>query len=151
MRTHVVLALLTLTLGGGCANVVDPKLIYGTYDVMVSAFGKTDTTIAVASEGDNTLLLAFTAGFSTPYGAENATGLRVGLDGSGLSLDAQPVHVEHSTGILDGTLTGVGRTGGATLSLTLKVLPSNAVVKDANGDPLPAGATVDYEVQGARR
>ena len=51
---------------------------------------------------------------------------------------------------IDGTLTGIGTTGGASISLTLKVLPTNVILQDENGQPLPAGATIDYEVAGPK-
>ena len=145
------LALLAAT-AGGCANAVDPKLVYGSYGVTVSAFGKTDPTVVIASEGaDGAIILNFTYGFTTDHGAVNASGLRAELDGSTLKLKEQPVHVDHSTGEIDGMLTGVGTTGGASVSLTLKVLPSNVILKDENNQPLPAGTTVDYEVDGPKQ
>jgi hypothetical protein len=152
MRTTLALAAFAvLTFGAGCARTVDPELVYGSYSVMVSAFGKTDPTVVVAGKGaDGVILLNFTHGFTTDYGAINGTGLRVDLDGDRLELAQQPVHVDHSSGEIDGTLTGIGTTGGASLSLTLKVLPSNIILQDANGQPLPAGSTIDYEVAGPK-
>ena len=137
--------------GAGCANAVDEKLLLGTYSVMVSAFDKSDPAFVVASEGDDAILFNFTYGFYTDYGAENATGVRSHIDGDKLVIDEQPIHVDHSTGRIDGTLTGVGTTGSTSLDLTFHVLPSNVILKDPNGQPLPAGTTVDYEVTGPRQ
>lgn len=146
-----LLAVLLATLGG-CANAVDEKLLLGTYSVMVSAFGKTDPAFVVVSPGsDDAILFNFTYGFYTDYGAMNATGLRAHIDGDKVVWDDQPVHVDHSTGQIDGTLTGVATTGATSLQATFHVLPSNVILKDANGQPLPAGSTVDYEIDGPRQ
>lgn len=150
-----LLALLACVTGAGfssgCANAVDATLLYGTYNVSVSAFGKSDDTIVSISEGsDSVLLFHFTHGFTTDYDAKNATGLRVGLDGSTLIVDMQPVHVEHSSGTIDGTVTGTGSTGGASVDLVLKVLPTNVAIVGPDGTPLPAGSTVDYTVKGSK-
>jgi hypothetical protein len=118
---------------------------------MVSAFGKSDPAFVVASEGKDAILFNFTYGFTTDYGAVNATGIRSHIDGDKLVIDSQPIHVDHSTGLIDGMLTGVGTTGSTNLSLTFHVLPSNVILKDQNGQPLPAGTTVDYEIDGPRQ
>ena len=150
MRSVSSALLLLSFAAGGCASAVDPKLVYGTYTVMVSAFGKSDPTIVVASEGsDGTILLNFTYGITTDYNAVNASGLRSHVDGSELKLDSQPLHVDHSTGAIDGTVIGVGTAGGAKLALTLKVTPSN--VTTINGMPYVAGTTIDYEVDGPKQ
>jgi hypothetical protein len=145
------LAIVCLLGAAGCASAVDEKLLLGTYSVMVSAFGKSDPAFVIASQGNDAILFNFTYGFYTDYGAVNATGIRSHIDGDKLVVDSQPIHVDHSTGQIDGTLTGVGSTGGTSLSLTFHVQPSNVILKDANGQPLPAGSTVDYEIDGPRQ
>lgn len=147
-----ILGLGSIVFGSGCASAVDPKLVFGTYGVQVSAFGKTDEAVVIASQGvDDVILLNFTYGFTTDYDAPNRTGLRATLEDGKLTLAQQPVHVDHSTGEIDGMMTGVGTTGGASVSLTLKVVPSNVILKDESGAPLPAGSTIDYEVEGPKQ
>ncbi len=134
----------------GCASAQDAKIVYGTYDVLVSAFGKSDPCIVVATEGaDDDIILNFTYGFTTDYNAVNATGIRSHLDGRELQIDSQPLHVDHSTGAIDGTVEGIGTAGGEKLALTLKVLPTN--VTTVNGMPYVAGTTIDYEVNGPKQ
>lgn len=135
----------------GCASSDNPKLLYGSYDVQVTAFGKTDPDIVTLSEGSGALLLDFNYGFYTDAGAVNATGIRAKLSDHELKISEQPIHVEHSTGSIDGTVTGKGTATGAELTLTLNVLPVNFVVPDPNGGVLPAGSTVDYTLTGARQ
>jgi hypothetical protein len=151
LRRLASLGLVVMALNG-CANAVSISAISGAYAVMVSAFGKTDPDVCVVGPGsDGAVLFDFTYGFTTDYGAPNATGLRAHVDGQKLVLDMQPVHVDHSTGQIDGMLTGVGSTGDTNLALTLKVLPSNIILRDENGQPLPPGSTIDYEVNGPRQ
>ncbi len=154
MRSAPRLALLALALlgaGAGCANAIDEKVLLGTYSVTVTAFTKSDPAFVVASQGHDAILFNFTYGFYTDYGAVNETGIRAHIDGDKLIIDQQPVHVDHSTGQIDGMLSGVGTTGSTSLALTFHVLPSNLILKDQNGQPLPAGTTVDYEIAGPRQ
>jgi hypothetical protein len=135
----------------GCARAVDPMLFYGTYPVSVTAFGKSDPTIVVVSDGrEGDILFNFTHGFTTEYGAPNATGVRVALDDAELVVESQPIHVEHSSGTIDGTMTGRGTTSGQDIDLTLSVVPTNVIILGPDGQPLPPGTTVDYVVKGQK-
>jgi len=153
-KTARLLAFLSLVTGsaalGGCANAIDLTAFYGTFSVSVSAFGKSDDTIVVASEGLDAVLFNFTHGFSTDFDAPNATGLRVQLDDTTLNVEKQPIHVDHSSGELDGTVTGTGTATGSTVDIVLKVVPSNVTIIGTDGNPLPAGTTVDYAVKGSK-
>ena len=71
------------------------------------------------------------------------------IEGSDLAVDAQPVHVEHSTGILDGTVEGIGAAGGEKLALTLHLIPTNA--SKINGEPHVPGTAITYEVSGPKQ
>jgi hypothetical protein len=142
-----VFSCLGLCAGGCASDDASAKAFYGTYDAMVSAFGKTDPTVLTVSQGDSgVLILDFTQGFTTDVGATNASGLRATLDGGDLKLAAQPVHVDHSTGEIDGTVTGIGTLSGTNLSLTLDVTPNMPVPDDDGGT-----AVIDYEVMGAKQ
>ena len=149
MRSSSVLLGLVVV-AAGCAQAVDPKVVYGTYGVTVSAFGKSDPTIVVASQGsEGDILFDFTDGFTTDYDAVNATGLRGHVAGSHIKFDMQPVHVDHSTGQIDGTVTGIGQVNVTLLTLTLSVLPTNVTV--INGMPYVAGTTIDYTIDGPKQ
>ena len=148
-----VLLVLIAALGSGlagCAKSENPELLYGSYDVHVTAFGKTDPDIVTLSEGHGALLLDFNYGFYTDAGATNATGIRAKLSDHDLKIVEQPIHVEHSTGAIDGTVTGKGTATGAELTITLNVLPVNFAVPDPSGGVLPAGSTVDYTLTGTK-
>ena len=139
----VLCALAPIALSAGCASAVDESLLVGTYQVTVSANDKSDPAFVTVSAGDNAVLFNFTYGFYTDYGAPNATGIRGDIDGEQIDFKAQPVHVDHSTGQIDGTLTGVGKQSGMTLGLTFHVTPTNVAP--------PAGSpTYDYEIDGPR-
>ncbi|MEO6950635.1 MAG: hypothetical protein ABI321_02400 [Polyangia bacterium] len=143
--------IVSLVCVGGCASGTNPKLLYGTYDVQVTAFGKTDPDIVTVSEGNGALILDFNYGFYTDSGAVNASGIRAKLSDRDLKIASQPIHVEHSTGSIDGTVTGQGTADGASLTLTLNVLPVNFAVPDPSGGVEPAGSTVDYTLTGTKQ
>jgi hypothetical protein len=143
-RLAVAFSLLGSLVLVGCANAVDEQLLLGTYQVTVSANNKTDPAFVVASAGDGAVLFNFTYGFYTDYGAPNATGIRGDIDGDQIDFKSQPIHVDHSTGQIDGTLTGVGKQDGMNLGLTFHVTPTNVAA--------PAGSpTYDYEIDGPRQ
>jgi hypothetical protein len=136
----------------GCSSNSESKALYGTtFDLNVSAFGKTDPTTAVVDQGDKSdLVFQFTYGFFTEPGDVNDTGLQVELKGTTLTVNTQPIHVDHSTGPIDGTVTGSGTLNGTSLNLTLNVLPSDFTIFDANHNPVAAGTTVDYTITGTQ-
>jgi hypothetical protein len=123
----------------GCAGV-DPIKVIGTYEVTVTRDGRTDSVLMDVEPGwQSDLVLNFTDGFSTPATGSNSTGLRANLDG-GLNVIAQPCHVTHSSGVLDGSISGKGRLDG-TLSITLNFSPTN----------LPGTTSLQYELEGSKR
>ena len=139
-------------LGTGCHSSIDPKLVYGTYAVSVSAFGKTDTDTVIATQGmDGSMILDFTYGIETDYNAANSTGLRVTFSGDNIELASQPIRITHSSGYVIGTVTGQGPVDGTKLGLTLDVVPSNLSLLGSDGKPLPPGSTVEYVVAGTRQ
>lgn len=100
---------------GGCRKPVGPEDFAGTYDVMIEANGLADRTRMFASPGaSGTVLLDFTFGISQ---------LRCRITSpEGLALDSQSARVQHSTGTMDGVVSGEGTisTEGA-VDLTLEV------------------------------
>src|SRR5688572_30835565 len=93
-----------------CEDSVSATSVLGSYEVMISSMGRSDPTIlSILTGSQGTLLLSFTAGITTDVGAPNAAGLRANLSaGPKLTLQRQPAHIEHSTGILNGTIFGEG-------------------------------------------
>ena len=82
----------------------------GSYTVMISSMGKSDPDLMTVSPGSGgVLLLTFAAGIVTDASGPNPDGLRANLSGSSsVTLSAQPAHIDHSTGSLSGTVTGMG-------------------------------------------
>ena len=107
---------------------------------MISSMGKSDPDVMTVSPGTGgTLLLTFAAGVTTDVGAVDADGLRAQLkDSSKVSLAAQPVHIDHSTGSVSGTTTGDGvLNGDGSCDVTLHFTSDS-------------GATQDYEISGSK-
>lgn len=77
---------------------------------MISSIGKSDPDLMTVSPGaGGKLLLTFSAGIVTDVKGPNPDGLRVDLSGSSsVSLAPQPAHIDHSTGSVTGTVTGMG-------------------------------------------
>jgi hypothetical protein len=128
----------------GCSDAsTGAKGVLGSYTVMISAMGASDSDVLTILPGmSGTLLLYFEAGITTDAMGPNPNGLIAHLDGTKLTLDLQPVHVDHSTGQLDGTLTGEGTLApdGSNLDLTLHFMPTN----------LAGAAVLDYAVTGSK-
>jgi hypothetical protein len=143
-RIALALCALPFIILGGCANAVDESLLLGTYQVTVTANNKTDPAFVVVTAGDDAVLFNFTYGFYTDYNAVNATGIRGTIDGDKVDFQNQPIHVDHSTGQIDGTLTGIGTQSGTSLGLTFHVAPMNV-------SPPAGSATYDYEIDGPRQ
>jgi len=125
----------------GCGSSAAGKELLGTYSVMISAMGKSDPDIMTVAPGtDDKLLLTFVAGITTDVGAINANGLRADLtDSSKVALVSQPVHIDHSTGSVTGTVTGEGTLNGdGTADVTLHFVP------EAGTDPQ------DYTIAGSK-
>jgi hypothetical protein len=125
----------------GCGSSSAGKAIEGTYTVMIASMGKSDPDVMSVTPGTNDqLLLTFVAGVTTDVGAINANGLRADLKGSSkVSLAAQPVHIDHSTGSVTGTVTGDGTLNGdGTCDVTLHFTPDSGVGEQ------------DYEITGSK-
>jgi hypothetical protein len=143
----------------GCNSATtSSKGIIGTYGVMISAMGKSDPDImSIAVGAGNTILFTFTAGITTDLMGPNPDGLRATLDGMKVAIPSQPAHVDHSTGQLDGMMSGDGTIApdGSMVSLTLHFQPTNFVVRDADGGVVDTGdggaPTLDYTVDGAKQ
>jgi len=126
----------------GCGSNAAGKALEGTYSVMISANGKSDPDVMTVSPGtDDKLLLTFVAGITTDVGAVNANGLRADLmDSSKVTLAAQPVHIDHSTGFVSGTVTGEGTLNGdGSADLTLHFTVESGV-----------GGAQDYTIAGSK-
>ena len=107
---------------------------------MISSMGKTDPDVMTVSPGtDGKLLLTFAAGVTTDVGAVDANGLRADFnDSSKVSLASQPVHIDHSSGSVSGTVTGDGvLKGDGSCDVTLHF-----------ADPAGVGSLQDYEIVG---
>ncbi len=126
----------------GCNSSAAGKELLGTYGVMISSMGKSDPDVMTVSPGTNDkLLLTFVAGVTTDVGAVDANGLRADLKSSStVSLVSQPVHIDHSTGSVSGTVTGEGTlSGDGSCDVTLH-FTTDAMT----------GAVQDYEISGMK-
>ena len=126
----------------GCGDDSPPPMpaaVLGTYDVDVTANGKTDHTIMTVSQGSNlNVLLNFTMGIST---------VRCQMIGSTqLTLPRQTLHVAHASGVADGQATGGGTISAAgAVDLTI-----NLTTAGFGGDAGASGG-VEYKFTGARQ
>jgi hypothetical protein len=137
----------------GCGGDGADKALYASYSVTVSGMGKSDPDVMTVGPGaSGKLLLTFTFGINTDAMGPNSTGLKASLDGSSLKLDSQPIRVDHSTGTIEGTVTGSGNlsTSGS-VDLALHVAPTNFAIQGPDGgEPPPQGTTLDFQVQGSK-
>ena len=112
----------------GCGSSASGKTLVGSYNVMIAANGKSDPDVMTVTLGSNgNVLLTFEAGITTDPGTANGDGLRAMLKSSTmLTLDSQPAHIDHSTGELDGQISGSGTMGGdGSCDITFSFLPVN--------------------------
>jgi hypothetical protein len=151
-----------LSLVAACSSEsVSSKPVLGNYSVMISQDGKSDPDVlSILNGSDGALLLTFIAGITTDADGPNASGLRASLgDGYTLTLAKQPAHIDHSTGLLNGTLWGDGQVTGMNIHLTFHYLPTNFAINqmlDPDGgvvltrpDMAPA-TSLDYDITGSR-
>jgi hypothetical protein len=146
---------------GACSQSVSSKGVIGNYDVMISQDGKSDPDLMTINDGSGgTLLITFIAGITTDPDGPNPTGLRAKLgSGQKLTLSKQPAHIDHSTGELDGTLTGEGQVTGNDISLVFHYLPTNLAIgqtQDPDGGVVLSRTdggtgTLDYTITGSRQ
>lgn len=124
----------------GCGSSAGSQSLLGSYGVMISSMGKSDPDVMTVSEGTGgKLLLTFSAGILTDTTGPNPDGLISSLhDSSMLTLDMQPVHIDHSTGYQDGMVTGTG-----------VLMPDGScdVTLHFSGS---GGTTQDYEISGMK-
>ena len=126
----------------GCGSNAAGSAVIGSYSVMISSMGKSDPDVMTVSPGtDDKLLFTFAAGVTTDVGAVNANGLRANFkDSSKVSLDSQPVHIDHSTGSVSGTVIGEGvLNGDGSCDVVLHF-----------SDPAGVGSMQDYEIVGTK-
>jgi hypothetical protein len=153
----VVVLLLPLS---ACESNVSATPVLGTYQITISAMGKSDPTIlSIVTGSSGTLLLNFTAGITTDPGAPNAAGIRATLgEGNKLTVQRQPAHIEHSTGILNGTLWGEGQVMTSDITMSLHYAPTNFAIGTVDldagivlsRDAGTASATLEYTVEGTK-
>jgi hypothetical protein len=125
----------------GCGSSPSGKALVGSYNVMIAANGKSDPDIMTVSLGSaGTMLLTFAAGITTDVGGVNPDGLRATLKSSSmLTIDPQPAHIDHSTGQLDGRLSGSGAiSGDGSCDITLHFTATSSTTPQ------------DYAVTGAK-
>ena len=141
MKYAVLLGLLAAGCGGDSSG--EAKMLVGSYTVMIASNGKSDPdvmTIAQGTGGD--ILLTFLAGITTDAMGPNPNGLRCGLSGMNVEIKSQPCHIDHSTGNLDGTVSGMGTImpDGSALDFMLSFMPTN----------LGGTSMLSYEITGQR-
>lgn len=154
----IALGLFATTALSGCnSGTLSAKGIVGTYQVQISAMGKSDPDYLALSQGKSgTLLLNFTVGITTDPMGPNAGGLRASTGPNGsIKIAAQPAHIDHSTGQIDGSLAGSGMIApdGSMLMLNLQLTPTNFAVPQGDGGAIPDGGsttTLDYTVTGMK-
>ncbi len=135
---HMVLFAL---LGGmlsfaGCGEPSSANVFVGHYPVMISSAGLSDPDLLTITEGSgDALLLSFDAGITAMVGDAGLRATR-GEDG-GLSIGKQTVQIDHSTGSVQGTVTGSGTVNGSALTVTLHFLGAD-------------GTKTDYQITGTR-
>lgn len=126
---------------GGCRKPTGPEDFAGTYEVMIEANGQSDRTRMFASPGSSgTVLLDFTFGISQ---------LRCRIvQPDALALDTQSARVQHSTGIMDGVVSGEGTISAeGAVDLTLQVETAGA----DGGAPADGGsASLNLHLTGSR-
>ncbi len=134
-----------VALVSGCGSDTSSfKGVVGTYGITISKDGKQDPDVMSVLQGtQSSLLLTFVAGISTDPRGSNPNGLRCGQQATKLTVLPQPAHITHSTGQLDGMVSGEGTLAldGSTVNFTLHYMPTN----------LAGAATLDYVVEGSKQ
>jgi hypothetical protein len=129
----------------GCGNDSsgEAKMLVGAYNVMITSDGKSDPDVMSISQGTHgDILLTFVAGITTDVMGPNPNGIRCGLSGTNVTIEMQPCHIDHSTGNLDGTVSGMGTImlDGSNLDFMLDFVPTN----------LGGTSMLNYEITGSR-
>jgi hypothetical protein len=126
-------ALYCAVASSGCSSSTAGKALVGSYNVMIAAGGKSDPDIMTVSLGSNSsLLLTFAAGITTDVGGVNPDGVRATVKSATMiNIDAQPAHIDHSTGQLDGSLSGAGIINSdGSCDMTLHFIVGGAATQD---------------------
>jgi hypothetical protein len=126
----------------GCDSETPGKELLGSYTVQITTQGKSDPDVMTVSPGTGgALLFTFIVGITTDATGDNANGLRADLSNStNISIAAQPVNIDHSTGFVSGTTTGEGTlTADGTCDVFLHFTASGGA------------AAQDYEIVGTRQ
>jgi hypothetical protein len=137
----------------GCHSSPGTDGVTGSYSVTISQGGLSDPDVVSIFPGaHDTLLLEFATGVTTDLMGPNPNGLIASWDGMQLTLDRQPAHIEHSTGQLDGVVSGTGTltADGSALMLTLSFEPNNLIASDAGTRTDGGVAILSYTVSGAK-
>jgi hypothetical protein len=144
----------------GCSSSASTKNIVGTYSVTITYQGISDPDTMTVKPGTNgTVLFTFTAGITTDATGPNPDGLRATLSSpTDFKIAPQPATVDHSTGMLTGTLAAEGTIAAdGSVMGTLHFAPmTGSGIKDADGGfiPLPdggGGVMLDYSLSGMRQ
>ncbi len=146
--------LAAIALLAGCSgSSTSTKAIVGSYTVTITRNGVSDPDVLTIRDGSaGSLLITFVAGVTTDPMGPNADGLRASIDGSKIDIKPQPAHIDHSTGNLDGTLSGTLMVTAGTLSGSLAFVPSSGLITDADGGAvqLGDGGALAYELMGTK-
>lgn len=135
---------------GGCNdNSSALKALVGPYSVTIERAdlaGQMDPDVMTVAVGKSqTMLLLFEVGISTDAMGPNPNGLISRLEGMDVKLENQPAHIDHSTGKLDGSLTGDGTItpDGSAVTINLHFVPTNFAIP--NG-----GTSLEYTISGGK-
>jgi len=125
----------------GCGSTPPNNMdLYGAYNVMITAGTQVDSDVMNVVEGSNgSLLFTFEFGITTDANGPNANGLRASLNGDKVTLAAQPAHVDHWMGLMNGNISGSGslkKGGDADLSLTFAPASGSPLTLAISGSKL---------------
>ena len=126
---------------GGSSATSSTKDVIGSYMVMITNtdVNRTDSdvmTVSAGSGGD--ILLTFVAGITTDISGPNPDGLRGTIKATEVTVASQPAHVDHSTGNLDGTISGTGtfKTDSVDLKMMFEPAGGTAMAFEITGSHL---------------
>jgi hypothetical protein len=122
------------------------KGLVGSYMVMITNDSHTDSDVMTVTAGtDDDLLLTFTAGITTDVAGPNPDGLRTSLKAAtdvkgetDATIAAQQAFVDHSTGSLEGSISGTGtfKTDGIDFKMTFLPMGGSSMAFEITGSHL---------------